>query len=85
MRCVAMEVYNPHPIRDADKFSKWGTHSLRVGVCLILHTMGFSRLIIQFVLRWRSMASVHLRNVAILAHRQNHAFNRAGAMLHLLS
>jgi hypothetical protein len=86
MRRLAMEVYNLHPVKDADELSKWGTHSLRVGACVILHAMGFSFVDIQFILRWRSMAFVsYLRNVAILSERQNRAFNRAGAMPHLVS
>lgn len=85
MRQLAAHVYHLHPKRDAADIAKWGSHSLRVGACVILHSMGFSSLDIQWILRWRSQAFVaYLRNVAILSHRQNKAFNKASNMPHLL-
>ena len=86
MRNLAMRVYNLHPVKDAADIKRWGTHSLRVGACVVLHAMGFSNRDIQWILRWRSTAFVaYLRNVAILSDRQNRAFNRAGTMPHLVS
>jgi hypothetical protein len=85
MRKLAAEVYQLHPVKDATDLQRWGTHSLRVGACVVLHAMGFSPLDIQFILRWKSMAFVaYLRNIAMLSDRQNRAFNRAQAMPHLL-
>ena len=81
MRRLAIQVYHLHPVNDRDAIGKWGTHSLRVGACVLLHAMGFSALDIQWILRWRSMAFVtYLRNVAILSARQNMAFNKAAGM-----
>ena len=81
MRRLAAQVYHLHPVDDRDAIQKWGTHSLRVGACVVLHAMGFSSLDIQWILRWRSMAFVsYLRNIALLSSRQNLAFNKALGM-----
>ena len=81
MRRLAAQVYHLHPINDREALQRWGTHSLRVGACVILHALGFSSLDIQWILRWKSMAFVtYLRNIAILSSRQNRAFNRAQGM-----
>ena len=48
---------------------------------MALHSMGFSELDIQWLLRWRSMAFMaYLRNVAILAQRHVQALDKAAAM-----
>ena len=84
MRKLAAEVYHLHPVRDAADIRKWSAHSLRVGACIVLHSMGFSSLDIQWILRWRSMAFVmYLRNVAVLAERQYRALDKAAAMPHV--
>lgn len=81
MRHLASRVYHLHPDRDSADLSRWSAHSLRVGACVILHAMGFSPLDIQWILRWRSQAFMaYLRNVAILAHRQVQALDRAAAL-----
>ena len=81
MRRLAAQVYHLHPVTDREAIHKWGTHSLRVGACVILHALGFSSLDIQWILRWRSMAFVtYLRNIALLSSRQNLAFNKAQGM-----
>ena len=86
MRLLASKVYHLHPVRDLKDLRRWGTHSLRVGACVVLHAMGFLALDIQWILRWKSMAFVaYLHNIAILSTRQNRAFNRAQAMPHLAS
>lgn len=85
MRKLAVQVYQLHPVKDSKDIRRWGTHSLRVGACVVLHAMGFSNLDIQWILRWKSMAFVaYLRNVAILATRQHQALDRAAAMPHLV-
>jgi hypothetical protein len=81
MRHLAAQVYHLDPIRDAKDLSRWSSHSLRVGACVALHAMGFSAVDIQWVLRWRSQAfMVYLRNMAILAIRQNQALDRAAEL-----
>jgi hypothetical protein len=81
MRHLASRVYYLHPDRDAGDLAKWSAHSLRVGACVALHAMGFTPLDIQWILRWRSQAFMaYLRNVAILAHRQVQALDRAAAL-----
>jgi len=81
MRRLATQVYYLHPVNDRAAIGKWGSRSLRVGACVILHTLGFSSLDIQWIMRWRSMAFVtYLRNIAILSSRQNQAFNKALGM-----
>ena len=85
MRRLAVEVYHLHPVHDIAHLRRWGTHSLRVGACVALHAMGFSPLDIQWILRWRSLAFMtYLRNVALLAHRQVQALDRASALPHLV-
>ena len=85
MRALAATVYQLHPIKDAKDLRRWGTHSLRVGACVVLHAMGFSALDIQWILRWRSLAFMaYLRNVAITSTRQYLALDRAAAMPHLV-
>ena len=71
-----------HPIHDRKHLQRWGTHSLRVGACVVLHAMGFSALDIQWILRWRSMAFLtYLRNLTVLATKQVRALDRAAAIL----
>jgi hypothetical protein len=85
MRKVAARVYHLDPVRDAKSLMKWSAHSLRVGACVIIHSMGMSTAQIKFLLRWRSDGfMVYLRNTATLAHRQNDIFNEADAMPHFL-
>lgn len=85
IRKLAAQVYHLHPVKDAKDIRRWGTHSLRVGACVVLHAMGFSDRDIQWILRWRSLAFVtYLRNVAILASRQHRALDKAAAMPHLV-
>ncbi len=74
MRRVASELYGLDPVRHKTELQKWSSHSLRVGACVILHTMGFTGEKIQFLLRWRSRAfMMYLRNLAALSHSQNMA------------
>ena len=85
MRRLAAEVYHLHPINDRKHLLRWGTHSLRVGACVVLHAMGFSALDIQWILRWRSLAFLtYLRNLAVLADKQVRALDRAAAIPHLV-
>ena len=80
MRSLASCVYHLDPVTDATELSRWSSHSLRVGACMVLHANGFSALDIQWLLRWRSTAfMVYLRNMAILSIRHNQALDRAAA------
>ena len=83
MRASAARVYNLHPIKDKVALQKWSAHSLRVGACVILHTMGHTESQIQWLLRWRSLAfMLYLRNVAILADQHHQTLDKAAAMPH---
>jgi hypothetical protein len=55
-RMAAAHVYKLDPVKDCEHLRKWSSHSLRVGVCVILHGMGFTDLQIKLLLRWRSDA-----------------------------
>ena len=81
IRDLATTTHDLDPTRDKDYINRWSSHSLRVGACVVLHTMGFSSLDIQWVLRWKSTAyMVYLRNTSLLSSRQNKALNRAAAL-----
>lgn len=87
MRSVAASVYTLDPRKPSHKkaLQKWSSHSLRVGACTILHSMGFTDTQLQFLLRWKSKAFMcYLRNLAILANRQNQAMADLGTMPNML-
>ena len=74
MQHIAASVYKFDPTKDANALSRWSSHSLRVGACVLLHAMGFTDTQLQFLLRWKSFAFlVYLRNLAILSNKQNEA------------
>jgi len=81
MRTLAAHVYQLDPVKDRAALQLWSAHSLRVGACVILHTMGFTGSQIKFLLRWKSDAFLtYLRNVALMSDRQDEAIDRAAAM-----
>ena len=85
MRSVAARVYKLDPIKDAEALQRWSSHSLRVGACVILHSMGITETQLKWLLRWRSDAfMVYLRNTAILANAQYETLDKASAMPHFL-
>jgi hypothetical protein len=85
MRETACRVYHLDPIKDRAALQLWSAHSLRVGACVILHTMGFSESQIKWILRWRSNAfMVYLRNTAVLARQHVDVMDAAFAMPHFL-
>jgi hypothetical protein len=50
----------------------WFAHSLHVGTCTILHTLGFSATLIKWLLHWCSEAFMtYLCNLAINARQPN--------------
>jgi hypothetical protein len=87
MRELAAQVYNLDPTKEKDRraLQRWSAHSLRVGACTLLHSMGFSPPQIKFILRWRSDAYLlYLRNNVILSQAQNAAFDKADSMPNFL-
>jgi hypothetical protein len=85
MRTAASHVYNLSPCTCRKELQLWSAHSIRVGVCVILHAMGFTASQIQFILRWKSMAFlVYLRNLSILSTKQNTAIHDVSRMPNFL-
>ena len=83
MRRIAAKVYDLDPIKDADALKRWSAHSLRVGVCVIIHCMGFTEPQIQWLLRWKSLAFMtYLRNMVFLGDKQNQALDKAAGIPH---
>lgn len=74
MRDTACRIYNLRPSVHQRDLSRWSSHSLRVGACVILYSLGFSDTQLQFLLRWKSNAFFsYLRNLAVLSNQQNQA------------
>jgi hypothetical protein len=85
MRKAAQEVYNLHPVKDKAVLQLWSAHSLRVGACVILHSVGFSAAQIKFLLRWKSDSFMeYLRNLGVLSRQQNQAIADAATMPNFL-
>ena len=64
---------------------RWSSHSLRVGACVMLHSLNFSASQIKFLCRWKSDAFMaYLRNVAVLSQQQNQAVNLLDHMPNIL-
>jgi hypothetical protein len=83
IRDAAAHCYKLHPVNDKTAIMRWSSHSFRVGACVLLHSMGFSVLDIQWLLRWLSNAfAVYLRNTTVLADKHQAALDRAAAMPH---
>eukprot|EP00980_Cylindrotheca_fusiformis_P020117 scaffold7181_cov173-Cylindrotheca_fusiformis.AAC.1 len=81
-RALATEVYSLDLTTTDSKFS---SHSLRVGACVLLHAQGFTPIQIKFLLRWKSDAFMeYLRNVALLSSQQNLAVNYIDQMPNLI-
>ena len=84
MRSLAAEVYNFDPLVDHEALSKFTSHSLRIGACVILQALGFQGHEIKKLLRWKSNAFMtYLRNLVILSERQNQALAAAAHLPHL--
>ena len=81
IRQLAASVCHLDLQRDQESLQRWSSRSLRIGACVTLHSMGFAPIDIQWTLRWKSTAFMeYLRNVPVLADRQNLAYNRASGM-----
>lgn len=87
MQLAACHVFglNPAKVQDAIDLSKWTSHSLRIGACVILYAIGFSGEQIQKLLRWKSKAfKDYLRNLAETSRLQNQAMNDASEIPNFL-
>ena len=83
MRALAVKTYHLDPAQDRAALRLWSAHSLRVGACVLLHSMGFPPQDIKWLLRWLSDAFMaYLRNIASLATRHTRALDKAAAMPH---
>ena len=83
MRELAATVYNLDPNKKSDKeiLSRWSSHSLRVGACVLLHALGFTAEQIKWLLRWKSDTFLdYLRNTMSLANMQARVLDKAAAM-----
>ena len=75
LQSIAAELFS---ISDPTELSRWTSHSLRIGACVLLHSYGFSETQLKFILRWRSNAFMdYLRNSDIIATKQNTAISMA--------
>ena len=54
MRLVAARVYKLDPMKDKEALQPWSSHSLRVGACVILYSMGLTETQIKWLHLWRS-------------------------------
>jgi len=80
MRDLAATIYKLDPVKDKEALQRWSCHSIRVGACVILHSMGFTETQIQFLLRWKSNAfMLYLRNTSILADKQRESITMAAS------
>ena len=85
MRTLAAHMCGLDPVKDKADLQRWSAHSLRVGACVSLHTMGFSGPQIKFLLRWKSDTfMMYLRNVAMLSNKQDEALDKLAAMPDLI-
>jgi hypothetical protein len=83
MKLLALRVYGLDPEKDKDQLALWTCHSLRVGACVLLHSLGFTGAQIQWLLRWASDAFMaYLRNLPALADQQARALDKAAGMPH---
>ena len=72
---AAEKVYN---ITKKEELTKFTSHSVRVGACVLLHSQNISIEDIKFRLRWRSDAfRMYLRNIIQLAERHRDAVRNA--------
>jgi len=73
LRETAKSVYN---ITSSKSLSLFSSHSIRVGACVLLHSLQQDPLFIQFRLRWRSLSFMnYLRNTPRIAALHNYVFN----------
>ena len=74
MRTTAMNFYDLDPVKDVEDIMRFSAHSLRVGACVILQSMGFETHQIQHMLRWKSDSwRMYCRNLLTMSKKQNEA------------
>ena len=67
-----------YDITKKEELTKFTSHSVRVGACVLLHSQDISIEDIKFRLRWRSDAfRMYLRNIIQLAERHRDAVRNA--------
>lgn len=85
IRSLAVDVYHLRPGHDQEELSRWSSHSLRVGGCVLLYTQNFTPPQIMFLLRWESDSFMeYLRNVVPVAIKHYQAVDKAAATPHFL-
>lgn len=78
LQLSASRVYNLNPTTKKHQamLCHWTCHSLCVGACVILYSMGAFPETIKFLLHWHSNAFMdYLRNLAYISRQQNEIFN----------
>ena len=71
-------VKSVHHITSKKELARFTAHSIRMGVCVIIHTNGSSTSMIQVRLRWKSDAfKFYLRNVESLAEHHRNVLRKA--------
>jgi hypothetical protein len=78
LQATAVRQFRLVAASDTVTISKWSSHSIRVGACNILFGAGVKDHVIQFRLRWRSMAFMdYFRNIGAISQEQTNAVNLA--------
>ena len=73
-----MDHLDPNTPASKAALQKWSCHFLRVGACVLLHTMGLTEPHFTWILHWKSNAfMVYLRNIANLSDKHSYTFNMA--------
>ena len=81
MRLIASKVYGLDPVKDKAALALWSCHSLRVGACVLLHSLGYTEVQLMWLLRWPSNSFMnYLHNMVSLADQQSRALDKAAAM-----
>ena len=84
MRLIAQYVYGLDPVINKSELQLWSCHLLRVGACVLLHSLGFTDIQIQWLLGWRSIAFMaYLLNMALLSDRQAQILDKAAGVPHI--
>jgi hypothetical protein len=78
LQSTVQRLFKLDPVTDKETYTKWTSHSIRVGACNILFGAGLKDTVIQFRLRWRSLSFMnYFRNLGAISQAQNDAVNMA--------
>ena len=81
MRMIASKVYGLNPKTKRKELLRWSSHSLRVGACVLLHSLGYTDVQLQHLLRWKSLAFMnYLRDLICLSDKHAQVLDEAAAM-----